>query len=64
MMRKLLNTIVFNCSKKFYDYVDKNIYLSNELILIRDLCMKQDSRDSSFSIMMRLFYCVLYNTVL
>ena len=27
---------------------DKNVYLANEVILIRDLCIKQDSRDFCF----------------
>ena len=34
--------------KKFYDYVDKNLYSANEVILITDLCIKQDSRDFIF----------------
>ena len=34
--------------KKFYDYVDKNVFSANEAILIKDLCMKQDSRDFTF----------------
>ena len=33
--------------KKYYDYVDKNVYSLSESILIRELCMKQDSRDFS-----------------
>ena len=31
--------------KKFYDYVDKNKHLANESRLIKDLCIKQDSRE-------------------
>ena len=42
---KYLHTILF---LKFYDYVDKKLYSANEAILIRDLCIKQDSRDFSF----------------
>ena len=34
--------------KKCLDYVDKNVYSAYEAILIRDLCVKQDSRDFSF----------------
>ena len=37
--------------KKFYDYVDKNVYyVANEAILIRDLGFKQDSCDLVISI--------------
>ena len=35
--------------KKFYNYVDKNVYSANEAILIRGLFIKQGSRDFSFS---------------
>ena len=34
--------------RKFFDYVDKHVYSANEAILIRDLCIKLDSGDSSF----------------
>ena len=34
--------------KKFYKYVDKNLYSANEAMLIRDLCIKQDSHDFDF----------------
>ena len=34
--------------RKFYDYVDKHVYSSNEAILIRDLCITLDSGDLIF----------------
>ena len=34
--------------RKFYDYVDKHVYLANEATLIRDLCIKLDSGGFSF----------------
>ena len=34
--------------RKFYDYVDKHVYSTNEATLIRDLCIKLDSGDFSF----------------
>ena len=33
---------------KKYDYVNKHVYSVNEAMLIRDLCIKLDSRDFIF----------------
>ena len=49
--------------ENFCDYLDKYVYAANEAMLIRDLCIKQDSGDFSFLNIDELrvkclFYCV------